>query len=301
MTDFDEVKRQVSELLQYMVDRIDEYKLPLVPVASMKVERSRIGGIVKFPGLEIKSRGLRWRSQKGELELEREFHGLVKPLSTSPKDIGLPPILGAKITVNRSKTVSGELIFGPGELTPEQQEIEDRLLEGWNIKDSNPHCPTPCINQVAGGKAIIQKSNELLDLLLDSARGRKLIFKKPAYIGAKQVETSEGETVVMLYGWNIRCGKDSESEALRTEVQSRMDAASKALINSGLPELRCADVHFWPRTSQLSPELSFPPEASSEEEAVLKDLGRCWFKHLNSLHETDGKYCPGCGKIKCRN
>lgn len=300
MTDFDEVKRQVSELLQYMVDRIDEYKLPLVRQASLEVELSCIGGIAKFPGVEIKSRGLRKSSPKKKFELERELHRRVEPLSGSPKDIGLPAIFGAKITVRRGETVSGELIWA-GELTEEQQEIEDELLEDWDRTVSSPHFPTEHIDQIDGGKAIIDRSNELLDFLLDIARRRKLRFKKTAQIGAKRFQTSKGEPIVMLYGLDIRCGKDSQSEALRTEVQSRMDAVSKALIDAGLPGLSYAVVQFWPRTSQISPEIGFLPGTSSEQEAVLIDLESYWFKHLNNLHETDGQYCPGCGKTKCRN
>lgn len=300
MSDFNEVKEQVGELLLYMVDYIDECKLPLMPVTSLEVERSRTGGIVQFPGLEIKSQGLRCRTPKKQWQLKKELHELVSPLSTSPKDIGLPSIFGAKITVKRDGNISGYLIFG-GELTDDQQEIKDSLLEDWNRADSDLDCPASCIDQINGSEDIVQKSNELLDCLLDIARSRKQRFKESAYAGAKQMETPKGEHPVMLYGWNIRTGKDSKSEALRIKVEAKMKALSKALTDAGLPELRYADIQFWPRTNQISLEMSFPPEAGNEQEAVLQNLKRCWFKHLNSLHETDGKYCPGCGKTKCRN
>lgn len=299
MTNFNEVKESVSDLLLLMVELVDEHKWPFVSQASLEIERTHIGGIVEFPGLEIKSRGLRGLSPKKELQLKKELHELVSPLTTSAKDIGLPPIYGAKITVTRGGPVTGSLIFGE-DLTAEQQGLLDELLEGWNQAESALDCPTPHIEQVAGSEIITEKSNELLDCLLDIARGRKQIFKKMSYVGAKQFVTSKDDPVVMLYGWNIRCGKDGESEALRAEVEAKMGALSKALIFAGLPELRCAEIHFWP-PYQMSPELIFPYGASSEEEAVLKDLRRRWFKHLQKLHETDGEYCPGCGKTKCRN
>ena len=53
MADFNEVKQSVSELLLYMVEYVDERKLPLVRQATLEVQLSRIGGIVQFPGLEI--------------------------------------------------------------------------------------------------------------------------------------------------------------------------------------------------------------------------------------------------------
>ena len=301
MADFNEVKEQVSELLLYMVDYIDECKLPLASQANLEVERSRTGGIVQFPGLEIKSQGLRCRTPKKQWQLKKELHELFSPLSTSAKDIGLPSIFGAKITVKRDGNISGYLIFGGDELNDEQQEIKDSLLEGWTLTDSELDCPTPYIEQVTDGEVVTEKSNELLDCLLDIARSRKQRFKESAYAGAKQMETPKGDRPVMLYGWNIRTGKDSESEALRIKVEAKMKALSKALIDAGLPELRYADIQFWPRTNQISLEMSFPPEAGNGQEAVLQDLKRCWFKHLNSLHETDGQYCPGCGKTKCRN
>lgn len=301
MADFNEVKEQISELLLCMVERVDEYKLPLVRQASLEVERSHVGGIAEFPGVEIESRGLVWRTPKKQWQLRNEMHELVSPLSTSPKDIGLPSIFGAKITVKRDGNISGYLIFGGDELTDEQQEIKDRLLEGCILPDSELDCPTPYIEQVTDSEAVTEKSNDLLDCLLDIARSRKQRFKKSAYIGAKQMETPKGDRPVMLYGWNIHTGKDSESEALRIKVEAKLKALSKALIDAGLPELRYADMQFWPRTNQISMEMSFPTEANNEQEAVLQDLKRCWFKHLQTLHETDGQYCPGCGKTKCRN
>lgn len=301
MADFDEVKQSVSELLLCMVERVDEYKLPLVRQASLEVERSHVGGIAKFPGVEIESRGLVWRTPKEKWQLRNEINELIRPLTSSPEDIGLPPIFGAKITVKRDGNISGYLIFGGDELTDEQQEIKDSLLEGWTLTDSELDCPIPYIEQVDGGEVVTEKSNELLDLLLDIARSRKQRFKESAYAGAKQMETPKGDRPVMLYGWNIRTGKDNESEALRIKVEAKMKALSKALIDAGLPELRYADMQFWPRTNQISMEMSFPTEADNEQEAVLQDLKRCWFKHLQTLHETDGQYCPGCGKTKCHN
>ena len=299
MTDFNEAKESVSDLLLLMVELVDERKWPFVSQASMEIERTRIGGIVQFPGLEIKSRGLKRSGPKKELQLKKELHDLVSPLSTSAKDIGLPPIYGAKITITRGGPVRINLIFGE-DLTAEQQETVAKLLENWPRPDSSLDCPTPHIKQVTGAEAVAEKSNELLDCLLDIARGRKQMFKKMSYVGAKQFVTPKGDPVVMLYGWNIRCGKDGESEATRAKVEAKMGALSKALLDAGLPELRCAEMHFWP-PYQMSPELFFPYGASSEEEAVLKDLRRLWFKHLQELHETDGEYCPGCGKPKCRN
>lgn len=301
MADFNEVKQSVSELLLYMVEYVDERKLPLVRQATLEVQLSRIGGIVQFPGVEIKSRGLKKPRAKKEWQLKKELYKLVSPLSTSPKEIGLPSIFGAKVTVRPGDTVTGHLTFGGDKITDEQQKIIDNLLDGWNHYESSLDCPTPHIDQVTGSEDIVQKSNELLDCLLDIARSRKQRFKKLAYTGAKQFETPKGDRPVMLYGWNIRCGKDGGDEALRIEVETRMKALSKALEKARLPELRCADVRFWPRTSQLTPEMSFPPEASSEEDAVLDDLKRLWFKHLQPLHETDGEYCPGCGKTRCRS
>lgn len=300
MADFDEIKESVSDLLLLMVELVDEHKWPFVSQAILEIERSYIGGIVEFPGLEIKSRGLRGLSPKKELQLKKELHELVSPLTTSAKDIGLPPIYGAKITVTRGGPVRISLIFGE-DLTAEQQETVAKLLEDWPQPESALDCPTPHIEQVAGSEIITEKSNELLDCLLDIARRRKKPFKKMSYVGAKQFVTPKGDPVVMLYGWNILTGKDGESEALRIKVEAKMDALKKALSDAGLPELRRTEMQFWPRTSQISPEIGFPPEASSEEEAVLKDLERCWFKHLQALHEEDGKYCPGCGKTKCRN
>lgn len=299
MTDFNEVKESVSDLLLLMVELADERKWPLVRQASLEIERSRIGGIVEFPGLEIKSRGLRGLSPKKELQLKKELHELVSPLTTSAKDIGLPPIYGAKITVTRGGPVTGRLIFGE-DLTAEQQEMGDKLLEDWNQDESALDCPTPHIEQVAGSEVITERSNELLDFLLDIARKRKRAFKKVVYIGAKRFVTPKGDPVVMLYGWNIRTGKDSDSESLRAEVERKMGNLNEVLEKAGLPEVGYAEMNFWP-PYQISPELVFPYGASSEEKAVLKDLKRCWFKHLQVLHETDGEYCPGCGKTKCRN
>lgn len=301
MADFDEIKESVGELLRQMVEIIDERKWPFVSQASMEIERSHIGGIVEFPGLEIKSRGLRRSSPEKELQLKKELHHLIRPLSNSAKDIGLPPIYGAKITVKSGNTVSARLLFGGDELTADQKETVDKLLENWARLDSDSDCPTPHIERIAGHENIIQKSNDLLDCLLDIARSRKQGLAKVVYASAKQFVTLKGDPLVMLYGWNIRCGTDGESEALRIKVEAKMDALKKALSDAGLPELRSAEMQFWPRKDDISTEMSFAPGASREEEAVLQDLKRQWFKHLQKLHETDGEYCPGCGKTKCRN
>ena len=71
MADFDEIKESAGELLRQMVEIIDERKWPFVSQASLEIERSHIGGIVEFPGLEIKSRGLRRSSTEKELQLKK--------------------------------------------------------------------------------------------------------------------------------------------------------------------------------------------------------------------------------------
>ena len=222
-------------------------------------------------------------------------------MSNSAKDVGLPPIYGAKITVKSGNTVSARPIFGGDELTADQKETVDKLLENWARLDSDLDCPTPHIERIAGHENIIQKSNDLLDCLLDIARSQKQGLAKTVYASAKQFVTLKGDPLVMLYGRNIRCGTDGESEALRIKVEAKVNALKKALSDAGLPGLRCADMQFWPRKNDISTKMSFAPGASREEEALLKDLRRQWFKHRQELHETDGKYCPGCGKTKCRN
>lgn len=301
MSDFDEVKRSVSELLQFMEEYIRDYKRPLVPWGVLEVVVSPITGISPFPGVEVKRLGLKKPEERNDQELRKKLNRMLTIPNVNSKNIGLPHILGASITVIGGESVYGQLLLDGDDLTADQQGTVDALVKDWDVEEDDVGYVTPHIEKISGHETITQKSNELFDCLLDIASKRKKSFKEMAYVGAELAKNLEGQPKISLCGWNIHTGTDSKSEALRTEVEIKMNSLNEALMAAELPKVRYVEIKFWPRTRQISLEMSFPTEASSEEEAVLKDLERCWFKHLNNLHETDGQYCPGCGKTKCRN